>query len=153
LPAALELTPAESHYIDVATIPGDGRVVLLGTYEGMKSPVPYAQPVTYLHVRLRAGEAWRYEPAGGHDVAWLAVSEGALRVDGQTVRREIAIFEDASEDASGDQSAIDVVAATDVELIGGEVSPPTPQETRLGDKPQSGFLFEAQFDRLRSNSY
>ncbi len=32
-----------------------------------------------------------------------------------------------------------------VELIGGEVSPPTPQETRLGDKPQSGFLFEARF--------
>jgi len=27
--------------------------------------------------------------------------------------------------------------------IGGEVSPPAPQETRLGDKPQSGFLFEA----------
>jgi hypothetical protein len=31
------------------------------------------------------------------------------------------------------------------QFIGGEVSPPTPQETRLGDKPQSGFLFEAQF--------
>jgi hypothetical protein len=28
--------------------------------------------------------------------------------------------------------------------LGGEVSPPAPQETRLGDKPQSGFLFEAQ---------
>jgi hypothetical protein len=32
-------------------------------------------------------------------------------------------------------------------VIGGEVSPPTPQETRLGDKPQSGFLFEAQLTR------
>jgi hypothetical protein len=30
-------------------------------------------------------------------------------------------------------------------LIGGEVSPPTRQTIRLGDKPQSGFLFEAQF--------
>jgi len=28
--------------------------------------------------------------------------------------------------------------------VGGEVSPPAPQETRLGDKPQSGFLFEAR---------
>jgi hypothetical protein len=36
----------------------------------------------------------------------------------------------------------------DDELIGGEVSPPAPRETRLGDKPQSGFLFEAQFDVL-----
>jgi hypothetical protein len=32
----------------------------------------------------------------------------------------------------------------EAQRIGGEVSPPTPQETRLGDKPQSGFLFEAQ---------
>lgn len=132
LPAALELTPAESHYVDVATIPGDGRVrVLLGTYEGMKSPVPYAQPVTYLHVRLRAGEAWRYQPARGHDVAWLAVSEGALRVDGQTVRREIVIFEDASEDANGDQSAIDVVAVSDVEFVIGSAMK-HPHELVLG---------------------
>jgi hypothetical protein len=37
------------------------------------------------------------------------------------------------------------------ELIGGDVSPPAPQKTRLGDKPQSGFLFEARlrdFDSL-----
>jgi DNA-binding transcriptional ArsR family regulator len=31
-----------------------------------------------------------------------------------------------------------------LDFIGGEVSPPTPQETRLGDKPQSGLLFEAR---------
>ena len=31
-------------------------------------------------------------------------------------------------------------------MIGGEVSPPAPQETRLGDKPQSGFLFEGRAD-------
>ncbi len=30
------------------------------------------------------------------------------------------------------------------QFIGGEASPPAPRETRLGDKPQSGFLFEAQ---------
>ena len=32
------------------------------------------------------------------------------------------------------------------QLIGGEVSPPTPQALRVGDKPQSGFLFDAQID-------
>ena len=31
--------------------------------------------------------------------------------------------------------------------------PPTPQETRLGDKPQSGFLFEAQFVNDIADSY
>src|ERR1700704_1421337 len=35
LPSSLELAPAESHYIDGARIPGDGRVrVLLGAYGG-----------------------------------------------------------------------------------------------------------------------
>jgi hypothetical protein len=34
-------------------------------------------------------------------------------------------------------------AQTEALTVGGEVSLPAPQETRLGDKPQSGFLFEA----------
>jgi hypothetical protein len=38
-----------------------------------------------------------------------------------------------------------------IELIGGEGSPPTPREIRLGDKPQSGFLFEAQFINVDLN--
>jgi mannose-1-phosphate guanylyltransferase len=36
------------------------------------------------------------------------------------------------------------VVGDEADMIGGEVSPPTPQETRLDDKPQSGFLFEAR---------
>ena len=125
LPADLELTPAESHYIDVATIPGDGRVrVLLGSWQGLQSPVPYAQPVTYLHVRLRAGEAWRYQPAAGHDVAWLAVSEGTLRVDGQRLRRELAVLEDGND-------TIDVVADSDVEFVIGSATK-HPHELALG---------------------
>ena len=35
------------------------------------------------------------------------------------------------------------------ELIGGEGSPPTPRELRVGDKPQSGFLFDAQSPAAR----
>jgi redox-sensitive bicupin YhaK (pirin superfamily) len=46
LPPALELAQAESHYVDSATVPGDGRVrVLLGAYRGMGSPILYKSPV------------------------------------------------------------------------------------------------------------
>ena len=63
LPAALENAPAESHYIDAPTIPGEGPVrVLLGGYGGLRSPIPFGAPMTYLHVRLRDGEAWSFDP-------------------------------------------------------------------------------------------
>jgi len=107
----LELAPAESHYTDVATIPGDGRVrVLLGAFGDLKSPIPYPQPVTYLHVRLKAGERWTYQPTAGHDIAWLAVSEGTLQLGDTEIRRELVVFEE------GDQ-AIELVGGTDVELV------------------------------------
>jgi redox-sensitive bicupin YhaK (pirin superfamily) len=107
----LELAPAESHYVDVAAIPGDGRArVLLGSYGAMRSPIPYPQPVTYLHVHLHGGERWTYEPAAGHDIAWLAVSEGTLLVDGTRLHREMAVFEEG-------QSPIDTVADVDVDFV------------------------------------
>jgi redox-sensitive bicupin YhaK (pirin superfamily) len=107
----LELAPAESHYIDAALIPDDGRVrVLLGAYGDRRSVIPYPAPVTYLHVTLQDGEAWRYQPAPGHDVAWLAGSVGAVRVSGVTVGKELAVFEE------GD-APIDLVAVGATEIV------------------------------------
>jgi redox-sensitive bicupin YhaK (pirin superfamily) len=110
LPSSLELAPAKSHYIDGASIPDDGRVrVLLGVYQGMVSPIPYESLVTYLHVRLKDGERWTYQPPKGHDVAWLAVAAGTLIVDGE-IRREMAVFEEGL-------APIDGVAQGEVELV------------------------------------
>jgi len=107
----LELAPAESHYVDVSTIPGDGPVrVLLGSYGAMKSPIPYPQPVTYLHVRLKEGERWTYEPPANHELAWLAVSEGTLVVAGAPVRREMIVFEEG-------HHPIDLAAGGDVDFV------------------------------------
>jgi redox-sensitive bicupin YhaK (pirin superfamily) len=107
----LELAPAESHYVDVETIPTDDHVrVLLGSYGPLKSPIPYPQPVTYLHVRLRAGERWTFEPDAGHDVAWLAVASGELIVAGGKVGLEMVVFDEGNQ-------AIELVAADDVELV------------------------------------
>jgi redox-sensitive bicupin YhaK (pirin superfamily) len=107
----LELAPAESHYVDATAIPTDEHVrVLLGSYGALKSPIPYPAPVTYLHVRLGDGERWTFRPHAGHDVAWLAVSTGALRTAGVRVGREMVVF------AEGDQP-IEVTADGDVDFV------------------------------------
>jgi len=111
LAPSLELAPAESHYVDVATVPTDEHVrVLLGSYGAMKSPIPYPQPVTYLHVHLADGERWTFRPHPSHDVAWLAVSLGTLRVAGAKVGREMVVFEDGNQ-------PIEVVADGDADFV------------------------------------
>jgi redox-sensitive bicupin YhaK (pirin superfamily) len=95
LPESLELAPAESYYIDPDVIEGDERVrVLLGAYENSKSPIPYHEPLTYLHVRLKDGESWTFSPPPNHDVAWAAVHLGKLHVAGLTLEREMAVFDE-----------------------------------------------------------
>lgn len=107
----LELALPESHYVDVDTVPGDGRVrVLLGSHGALRSPIPYPEAVTYLHVRLADGERWTYSPALSHDVAWLAVSEGSLLAGGSPLRREMAVFEEGN-------SPITVTARGDAEFV------------------------------------
>jgi len=111
LPPSLELARAFSNYVDDSSVPrhGDTRL-LLGTYREMESPIPYREPVTYLNVQLSDGERWTYHPARSHDVAWLAVATGGLLVDGQSLRREIAVFEEGS-------APIEVAAQGNVEFV------------------------------------
>ena len=109
----LELAPAHSQYVDAASISSDDHTrVLLGTYRGVSSVIPYPAPVTFLQVNLRDGERWTYEPSHGHDIAWLAVATGGLRVAGTSLHREMAVFEEGS-------APIEVVAEGDVELVVG----------------------------------
>lgn len=97
LPPALELSPAESQYIDATKVPSNGRVrVLLGQYGELQSPIAAPSPMTYVHVRLGEGETFTLEPSAAHNVAWLAVSEGTLHVAGAALRREMAVFEEGN---------------------------------------------------------
>ncbi|MNL27087.1 hypothetical protein D3C87_1486540 [compost metagenome] len=63
-------------------------------------------------MRLAAGERWRYQPPAGHDVAWTHVHRGELRVAGERLQGELAVF-----DESG--SAIDFTAEGDTDFIVG----------------------------------
>lgn len=112
MPERLELAPAESHYIDREQVPGDDRVrLLLGSYQSQRSVIPATADLTYLHVRLRDGDSWRYHPAAEHGAAFVAVSSGALLVEGTRLGRELAVFELSEE--------LDFVAHGETEFIVG----------------------------------
>jgi hypothetical protein len=109
----LELAPAHSQYVDAVSVPSDDHTrVLLGSYRGLSSAIPYLAPITFLQVNLRDGERWKYEPSHGHDIAWLAIATGQLRVGGTSLHREMAVFEEGS-------APIDVVADGDVDFVVG----------------------------------
>ncbi len=93
LPPELENAPSESHYVQPDRVPvaGPARVVL-GAYGGAASPIA-SPPMTYLSVSLRDGERWTFEPTPGHEVAWIAVMNGALQTSSGIASGELAVFE------------------------------------------------------------
>ena len=72
--------------------------------------------LSYLAVRLRAGEFWRYQPALDHTVGWVALSTGRLLVPEQVEAGELAIFESSAD-------AIDFHADADTEFVLGSAAP------------------------------
>jgi redox-sensitive bicupin YhaK (pirin superfamily) len=108
LPAAEENAPAQSEYIAPQSVPQQGPVrVILGRHGKTKSPVRAPAGVNYLDVRLKDGERWEYQPAAGHDVAWVYSYQGSLRAEGEVVAlKELAVFEEGGSalrfEASGD---------------------------------------------------
>ena len=116
LPPALELAPAFSEYVAGDAAPRDARTrLLLGSYGELVSTIGYREPVSYLHVVLRDGERWTYQPPPSHDIAWLAVATGELVVDNAALRREMAVFEPGA-------APIEMVARGDVELVLGSAT-------------------------------
>ena len=93
LPPELENAPNASQYVRAEEVPAAGPArVILGTYAGAVSPI-MAPPMTYLSVSLRDGERWTFQPPAGHDLAWVALINGALRSSSRITRGEMAIFE------------------------------------------------------------
>ena len=111
LPPEQELGPVESIYQAPDEVARDGPAhVLLGAYGGAASPLKPPAPMTYLAVRLKAGESWRYRPPAGHTVAWLAVAKGALATAERVEAGELVTFEPSN-------AAIDIRADEDTEFV------------------------------------
>jgi len=97
LPEQLEHAPSQGYYLSAGEVPAAGASrVILGSYAGASSIIPAPTGINYLDVQLKAGERWSYQPPPGHDVAWLAVSQGALRVGEPVSAGELAVFEESN---------------------------------------------------------
>lgn len=93
LPPELELGAPQSQYLSASEVPRTGPArVILGRYGNVESPVPAPAGINYLLVRLSAGEQWQYTPPAGHNVAWLSIQRGALRIANEPVSNELVVF-------------------------------------------------------------
>ena len=125
LPPPYEMAASDSAYVQPEDVPVVGKArVILGSYENAKSPID-APPLTYLQVNLESGEHWRYQPPPGHDVAWVAVAEGALHTPARVPTGTVAVLEQS-------QEAIDFIADGRTRFVFGSAAP-HPYELHLGN--------------------
>jgi len=111
LPPELENAPASSQYLSSDDVPVVGPVrVVFGRYGNATSAVQSPASMTYLHVRLKPGERWRYEPPAGHTVAWVYANEGKLHTSNVALERELAVFNES-------ESALEFEAEGEVEFV------------------------------------
>ena len=102
MPPALELAQPQSQYLSASDFQFAGPArVIAGEYAGVKSIIDAPHGMTYLDVRLKAGERWIYQPPEGHDVAWIASHQGAVVAASERVSKgEAIVFE------QGDQPVV-----------------------------------------------
>jgi redox-sensitive bicupin YhaK (pirin superfamily) len=117
LPPEQELGPVESTYQAPEDIQRLGpALVLLGKLGDVSSPLQAPSSITYLSVRLKAGESWRYQPPADQAICWVALSTGSLLVPERIPAGELAVFESSNE-------AIDFHASVDTEFVLGSAAP------------------------------
>ena len=111
MPPELELAEPQSQYLGASDFhfAGPARVIA-GEYGGVKSIVGSPHGITYLDVRLKAGERWTFQPAKGHDVAWIASHQGIVRTPEPVSTGEAVVFEESDQ-------AIEFEALTDAGFI------------------------------------
>jgi redox-sensitive bicupin YhaK (pirin superfamily) len=94
LPPELENAQPQSRYIEADAMHHVGPAhVIVGEYEGVRSPVPAWDGVNYLLVTLPPGQSWTYQPPPGHSVGWLAVASGAVNAGAPLSGGDMAVFE------------------------------------------------------------
>ena len=111
LPPELELAEPQSQYLEASAFPSAGPArIIAGEYEGRRSLVGSPAGMTYLDVRLRAGERWVYQPPSHHDVAWIAAHQGTVATPEAVSAGEAVVFEEG-------ETPIEFEAATDAAFV------------------------------------
>jgi redox-sensitive bicupin YhaK (pirin superfamily) len=106
LPPELEHAAVDSQYIEAQHVPTTGPAhVILGSYEGARSPARAPDGITYLLVKLAKGSSWTFTPPAGQPVSWLAVASGGLVGATPAQAGEMVLFEDTQAPISLETSA------------------------------------------------
>lgn len=97
LPPEDENGPAHSQYLPPEKVQAHGPArVILGRYGNASSAIATRASINYLHVKLKDGDHWRYQPPAGHTVGWVSPSAGQLHTAGHVLHNEIAVFEESN---------------------------------------------------------
>ena len=116
LPPEDENGASHSTYLAPDQVQAEGPArVILGTLGKASSTIRTRASINYLHVRLRDGERWRYQPPAGHVVGWVAPMAGRLHAGGAVLESEIGVFEEG-------EGALDFVAEGDTEFVLGSAA-------------------------------
>jgi redox-sensitive bicupin YhaK (pirin superfamily) len=111
LPPEWETLPPSSCYLDSHQVPHAGPArIILGTWGGVQSTIGAPPGLTYIDVRLAAGQKWTFTPPPGQLVAWLAVYTGALMCSEPADCGELLVFEES-------EHQIEILAVSDVGFV------------------------------------
>lgn len=92
-----EMRPPASQYLNADAVQSEGPArVILGAYGGASSPIDAPPGVTYLDVRLAAGESWTFMPEASQTIAWLAIYEGSIECACSASFGDMVIFEEGN---------------------------------------------------------
>jgi redox-sensitive bicupin YhaK (pirin superfamily) len=117
LPPEQELGLVESIYQTPEAVKRAGPArILLGSYDGVSSPLKAPAPINYFSIQLKAGESWRYQPPVDHTIGWVALATGRLLTPETVEAGELAIFEPSN-------GAIEFHAEADTEFVLGSAVP------------------------------
>ncbi|UCJ19143.1 pirin family protein [Pseudomonas sp. MM211] len=127
LPPHLESAAVDSQYLEAAAMPQAGPArVILGSYEGVRSPVRAPENITYLLVTIAKGETWEYRPQAEHESLWLSVSRGRLTSPDLIDAGEMVVFE------AGNQAIRLTAGEEDAVFVIGSAAP-HPYQLQLGN--------------------
>ncbi|HEY2532464.1 MAG TPA: pirin family protein [Xanthobacteraceae bacterium] len=98
LPEHLETAPSQSHYLSAADVPRRKAArIILGSHDDTNSVIAAPDGINYLDVQLEPRERWTYQPPPGHEVAWLAVSQGVINTSERVETGELVVFEESND--------------------------------------------------------
>ena len=95
LPPEMESIESEAQYLGRPPGRMGPRAFILGHLGEAISNVRAPTTMSYLDIRLKKGERWRYQPPADHTVAWIALHAGKLATPEIVNKGELTVFEES----------------------------------------------------------